>query len=334
MDVRVVSAEGVEARAVDELPALLNGHRNGGKGKGFVWVDVPVPDNDQAARLGEMFGFHPMAVRDIAERSHTPKIHAYGDHVLVVVHAPELGKGGHVHFMELDQLIGPGFLITVHGPLNPLVPREAALRETNAVLARLESGRLRPATPFELSYAIVSGVTRNQEAFASQLAQKTGVLERKVIEASDSSDPVQFLEELFRLGHQLLSVRTMAAQSHAIYGRMQRLSRSVPPEAHALIEDLTDQYDRLARIIDGHREYLGGVIDFYRTRTETKMTIAAERLAVIAVVTLPITALSSVYGMNVIVNDNTDFPHLAVVLTVMAIMSGILLRWAKRQGWW
>jgi hypothetical protein len=49
---------------------------------------------------------------------------------------------------------------------------------------------------------------------------------------------------------------------------------------------------------------------------------------------LPITALSSVYGMNIIVNDRTDFSHLAVVLVVMAAMSATLLRWAKRQGWW
>jgi Mg2+ and Co2+ transporter CorA len=76
------------------------------------------------------------------------------------------------------------------------------------------------------------------------------------------------------------------------------------------------------------------VIEFYRTRTETKMTIAAERLAVIAVITLPITALSSIYGMNVIVNDRTDFPHLTAVLAVMLTISLILLRWAKRQGWW
>jgi len=64
------------------------------------------------------------------------------------------------------------------------------------------------------------------------------------------------------------------------------------------------------------------------------MTIAAERLAVIAVVTLPITALSSVYGMNIIVNDRTRVPALIVVLTVMAVMSAMLLTWAKRRGWW
>jgi Mg2+ and Co2+ transporter CorA len=64
------------------------------------------------------------------------------------------------------------------------------------------------------------------------------------------------------------------------------------------------------------------------------MTIAAERLAVIAVVTLPITALSSVYGMNVIVNNRTQVPALIVVLTIMAVMSAMLLTWAKRRGWW
>jgi magnesium transporter len=40
------------------------------------------------------------------------------------------------------------------------------------------------------------------------------------------------------------------------------------------------------------------------------------------------------YGMNIIVNDRTDFTHLAVVLVVMAAMSATLLRWAKRQEWW
>jgi magnesium transporter len=64
------------------------------------------------------------------------------------------------------------------------------------------------------------------------------------------------------------------------------------------------------------------------------MTIAAERLAVIAAVTLPITALSSILGMNLIVNDETHPELLAIALVVMAIMSITLLIWAKRKGWW
>jgi len=64
------------------------------------------------------------------------------------------------------------------------------------------------------------------------------------------------------------------------------------------------------------------------------MTIAAERLAVIAAVTLPITALSSVLGMNVIVNTSTHWVALVALLLTMAVMSLWLLRWARQHGWW
>jgi Mg2+ and Co2+ transporter CorA len=64
------------------------------------------------------------------------------------------------------------------------------------------------------------------------------------------------------------------------------------------------------------------------------MTVAAERLAVIAAVTLPVTALSSVMGMNVIVNDSTRTGWLVGLLAVMTAMSLALLVWARRKGWW
>jgi magnesium transporter len=79
---------------------------------------------------------------------------------------------------------------------------------------------------------------------------------------------------------------------------------------------------------------LMGVTEFYRARTDTKMTIAAERLAVIAAITLPITSLSSVMGMNVIVNDSTHWVALGILVAIMLVMSAFLLRWAHRQGWW
>jgi Mg2+ and Co2+ transporter CorA len=49
------------------------------------------------------------------------------------------------------------------------------------------------------------------------------------------------------------------------------------------------------------------------------MTIAAERLAVIAAITPPITSLSSVLGMNVIVNGSTHWVALAILLLIMLI---------------
>ena len=38
--------------------------------------------------------------------------------------------------------------------------------------------------------------------------------------------------------------------------------------------------------------------------------------------------------MNVIVNDETQLGLLAIALAVMIAISLLLLRWARRQGWW
>jgi Mg2+ and Co2+ transporter CorA len=327
MDVWLIADGSVEQRSVEELDMLI------ALQEGLVWVDIPTCDEEGIRVLSEVFGFHRLAVRDCLQRNQVPKVHAYSDHVFIVLHAPERGRGGIVHYVELDQFIGPGFLVTVHGPLDPAVAPEVALRETAAVRKRLESGRLCPSSSFELSYAIVSAVARHQEAFVATLAQEAGLLEQRLM-GDEIADPEQFLEELFRARHELLVVRTMATLSREIYGRMVTLERFVPGASQSMVVDLADQFARVNGLADGQKDFLHGVIDFYQTRTNTKMTIAAERLAVIAAVTLPITALSSIYGMNVIVNDRTHVVQLAVLLVVMALMSLVLLRWTKRQGWW
>jgi magnesium transporter len=327
MDVRFMSDEGIEQHPVEELTALL------ARDDGLVWVDIPVCDEPAARVLSEVFGFHPLAIQACIERNAVPKVRAYRDHVFVVLHAPELGKGGHVHYVELDQFIGPRYLVSVHGPLNPAVTQEASLRQTRGVLQRVEAGRLRPRSPFELSYAIVSSLAQGQEAFVETVTRDVWPLEQRVT-SGHLGDPEEFLEELFRTRHALLAVSNMATLGHQIYGRMSALGRFVPSDGQPLVADIEDQFARVSGVADGQIRYLEGVIEFYKARTDTKVTIAAERLALIAVITLPITALSSVYGMNIIVNDRTDFPHVAVVVAVMATISAILLRWAKRQGWW
>jgi Mg2+ and Co2+ transporter CorA len=64
------------------------------------------------------------------------------------------------------------------------------------------------------------------------------------------------------------------------------------------------------------------------------MMVAMERLAVLAAVTLPVTAVASIVGMNVIVNQTTNVPQLIAVFAIMLTISLLLLRWTKRQGWW
>lgn len=326
MDVRFISDDGVRAYPATDLKGLLD------RPDGLVWVDVPTWDDQAAHALTDVFGFHPLAIRDSMNRNQVPKVHRYADHMFLVLHAPRPGTHGHVHYVELDQFIGDRYLVTVHGPLNPAIDQSTAMVEVNAVLGRLESGRLQRANAFELSHALLAALTARMRTYTAEVTKEVWKLEQQVT-AGHLGDPETFLDEMFRARHGLLTVRTMAALSHALYGRMVTIEAFGTGTGQQLLLDAVDQFDHLMVMADSQKDYLQGTIEFYQARTNTKMTIAAERLAVIAAVTLPITALSSILGMNVIVNERTRWIWLALALLVMLAISTCLLIWAKRKGW-
>ena len=136
--------------------------------------------------------------------------------------------------------------------------------------------------------------------------------------AAVEEEPQKFLTQLFTARHELMTIRTMASQGGEIFRRALKLVTFAPRKGMKQMEDLLDQYQRVTRISDSQLAFLSGVTEFYRARTDTKMTIAAERLAVIAAVTLPVTAISSIVGMNVIVNEATLWVPLAILLAIMA----------------
>lgn len=327
MDLWFVDPDGIRPHDESELTALLQ------RTDGFVWIDMLAQDQHAERVLTEVLGAHPLVVADCRQRNHVPTVHGYADHVFVVVHSPFAGNAGHVHLLELDQLVGRRYLVTVHGPINPVVDPAEALRETTAVRNRIERGTFRPASPAQLSHAIGSAIVRSQRSMISKVAESLPELEQQAM-AGDFRRPEELLEQLFLTRHELITVRTMAAQSHEIYARIRSLDRVVPEAERDYASDLAEQFDRLRSLADGESHFLFGVIDLYQTRVTTKMTVAMERLAVIAAITLPITALASIYGMNVIVNDSTHATQLVLVLVLMAGISGLLLRWTKKQGWW
>jgi Mg2+ and Co2+ transporter CorA len=307
MDVYTISGTGIERHSAGELEHLLEQRDR------LIWVDMSLCTEQDAAVLSGAFGFHDLAVRDCVERNHVSKIHFYPDHVFTVVHAPELGTGGHVHYVELDQFIGPNYLVTVHGPLNPIVKPEVALRDTASVLRHIEDDGLRPQSPMALSGAILSALVRRETDLVASLAKESGRLEQQVTDDDHGDDPEALLEDLFEVWQELLAIRTMAAHASATYSRLAKLIRSLPESEKPLVTDIADRFDLIRSIAEDQRDFVHGVIEFFQTRTSTHMTIATEQLAAdsvrqnddmrkitawVAIIAIP-TAVTGFFGQNV-----------------------------------
>jgi magnesium transporter len=340
MDVYTISDAGIDHHSAEDLEHLLEQKDR------LIWVDLSLCTPKDATVLSGVFGFHDLAVRDCVERTHVSKIHFYPDHVFTVVHAPELGTGGHVHYVELDQFIGPNYLVTVHGPLNPIVKPEVALRDTALVLRHIEAGDLRPQSPMALSGAILSALVRRETDLIATLAKESGRLEQQVTDDDHSDDPEALLEELFEVWQELLAIRTMAAHAGATYSRMAKLVRSLPESERPLITDIADRFDLIRSIAQDQRDFVHGVIEFFQTRTSTHTSIATEQLAAdsvrqnddmrkitawVAIIAVP-TAVTGFFGQNVTYpgfGEKSGFIVSTVIIVIVAVILWVTFKLKK-----
>jgi magnesium transporter len=322
-----VTREGADQRALVDLPELL------GRGEGFVWLDLPRCNTDTAVALEALFGFHPLSLRDARRQNVVPKAQAFEDHTFLILHAVEpTDTSQEVYLVELDQWVGDRYLVTTHGPIPGGVLPATAYRDVKAVRHGIESHELAVGSPAELSNALVASMASRMESLLGELAGRADLLERRVRE-SDPNDTQSLLDELYLIRNRFLMLRRTAARGRETYGRWAMLAR-VPDEVRPAVDDVVDQFARLRSLCDEEKEGLSALVEFHEARVATKMNIAMERLALITAVLLPITAISSVYGMNLIVSDSTRPMHLFLVLVGMAVVSGLIHRWTRRSGWW
>jgi Mg2+ and Co2+ transporter CorA len=334
MIVRWLTAEGVEEHPVKDVPDLLK------RDDGYVWVDIPTFDAPAERLLSDVFEFHPLALRDCREPGHMPKVHAYDDHLFIVLHAPQRDEDGQVSHRELNQFVGRRYLVTVHERLGA-TPVEVRDLETTDVFDRIESGRARPSSSGGLSYAVATRLAVGMEDMVADLAKTVADLETAVsaherhLLRRPKDRPESIVDEMFQLRHSLLAIETIADPNRVVDARAEALaSRAMSRDERRLMEDVEDQFSRVRQLCRGQKELLQGVLDFSRTRTSAKMDLAMSRLALLSAVALPISIISSIYGMQLWVFTSTRLDILAALLVLMGVLTYGMLRWARGQGWW
>ena len=333
MVVRWFSEASVEEHPARDIPDLLK------RDDGYVWVDIPTFDAPAERLLSDVFEFHPLALRDCREPGHMPKVHAYDDHLFIVLHAPQRDESGQVHHRELNQFIGRRYLVTVHERLGS-TPIDVRQLETTDVMERIESGRARPSSSAGLSYAVATRLAVGMEDMVADLASTVAALETAVsaherhLLRRPKDRPEVIVDEMFELRHALLAIETIADQNRVVYARAEALaSRAMARDERRLMDDVEDQFSRVRQLCRGQKELLQGVLDFSRTRTSAKMDLAMSRLALLSAVALPISVISSIYGMQLWVFSSTRLDILAMLLVLMGALTYGMLRWARSQGW-
>jgi magnesium transporter len=291
----------------------------------ILWVDIEDPGEVDRRLLLETFKFHELAVEDAVSESHHPKIEQYDQFLYLILHGMLGGKkheGFETH--DIDFFLGRNFLVTVH--VNP----SRSISEERAILIRHCS--LMAEGPGSLLHRIVDRLVDHYGPEVDGLEDRLEALEKKVFSARRTNP----LRDILGLKSDIASLRRVTLPQRDAVSRLAR--REFPQITDQLAYRFRDVYDHLVRLADEAvflQDRVTGLLDAYLSTQSNRLNQVMKVLTVIATIFMPLTVLTSMYGMNV------TLPHLPGgegaqfwwIFGIMLAVSGGMLWMFRKQDW-
>jgi magnesium transporter len=288
----------------------------------FFWLDVHAPSSEDIDELGELFGFHPLALDDAKAFNQRPKIEAYEGYTFLVVYGAVHDADG---LVEVHCFSAEHYLVSVR---HDDCPTFASLQRR--YMKKASSIAEEPM----LLYQLVDGLT---DSFFPALGEMDDRIDTLETEIFDSPKEEQ-LREVFAMKHRLIDLRRVIAPQRDMFAQVAASDIELPGRTDDTAHYFRDVYDHLIRLsdmIDNYRDLLTGVIDVYLSSVANRRDQVVKNLTVLATIFLPITFITGFFGQNFgsmvrTINTPTAFV-LGVSLQVLTV-AGILL-FFRRRGW-
>ena len=293
-----------------------------------AWIDIIHPSVEDVAALRARFpSFHPLNLEDIVSPIERPKLDQADDYLFLVMHFPlwdardELSRAS-----EVDFFLGRDYVVTVHnGALKPLAAAfercQADERARQALLGAGANHALHALIDALVDYIfpILNKVDRRVHAIEDDLFESKA---RRVI------------QELALLRRDIISLRRIIRQQIPI---IQQLETCDHPILHAHMEeyfgDIADHLFKLRDIADENYEIINSFADTADTLASYRINEVMRILTVISVIMLPLTLISSIYGMNIVL-PFADDPHAFIITAgIMIAIVALMLAWFRKRHW-
>lgn len=274
--------------SLEELPGYLSDPG------ALVWCDISSTEGGQSGVYGrflrEVFQFNELTIEDCFTTSHLPKVDLYDEYLFVVLFSFHLSKNLRVHTVEVDMYIGSNYVVCIH-------PRP--LRELSRVRQRLVAGHeFTSSSAANVAHTVFDAVVDEYLPIMHTLSAQVDEIEDRLLD-EDSKNASKVLDFVFHLKHELSVLRRIAIPQRENIGILLRpTTHLIPDESQMHFLDVRDHLFRVVDMIDTMRDYLAGSLDIYTTRTTQRINESTQRLTAVATIVLPLTLITSIYGMN------------------------------------
>jgi magnesium transporter len=290
--------------------------------------------------LAERYHFHELSIEDSLSKIEIPKIDKYADHTFTTIHFPVMNDNDKREtttpaITQLSIFIGSNYIVTVHqGDLRPLRNIFDRCKED-----KIQRDELMGSSSGYLLHSIID--TLVDDLFH--------VLRRVVGNLHDIEDDVfneqlAIAEEISILRRQIMVLRRAVIQLRRILIDLSTVIQKYSAEDLTLYyDDVRDHVDKAFEILEESKE----TIEIYKDTDNMMSTEKTNRilsvLTILFTLSIPVTVIGAIYGMNVHLPGGIDEQgtwnflgtYTTFLICIMITIATVLLMiWLfSRLGW-
>lgn len=290
-----------------------------------LWVNVyGLPSAGEMSALGSRFGLHPLVLEDILNTDQRPKVDDYGDYLYIVARFFDYaGETLTVSSDQVSMVLGKNFVLTFQErPTGSFDPVRERLRQNR--------GQIRRFAADYLAYTLLDALVDRYFLVLEQISERTETLEDQLMQRA-TPDVLQTLHQLKR---ETLTLRRSVWPLREVVATLTRgEGRFFQPETLPYLRDVYDHTVHVIESLEAIRDLIAGMLDIYLSSISNRVNQEVRLLTVIALIFMPATMISGIFGMNFRVMPLLENPlgfYLALgMIASIACVFGIAF-WRRR----
>lgn len=291
----------------------------------ITWLQVQGScAHDTFEQLGTEFGLHPLTMEDILDRDQRPKMEDFDDYLFIELNEvffPE--EAPRININQISIILKKNLVITF---------QEYPTSVFDNVIKRLRDGKTKIARlgADYLVYSLMDAVVDHYFVNLENIGDRIESLEESTVANPDPD----LLQEIHLLKSELILYRKSIWPLREVISSLER-GESTFFKSSTMVY-LRDIYDHIIQVIESteiFREIVSGILDIYLTSVSNKMNQVMKVLTVITTIFIPITFITSLYGMNF---DNMpelrwQWGYFAVLGVIALLVIGMLVYFRRRK---
>ena len=290
-----------------------------------LWLNVHgLHEPEVMAEIGRRFKLHPLVLEDILNTNQRPKVDDYGDYLFLVARFFEIDpETREIGSDQVSLILGSNFVLTFQErPSGRFDPVRERLRQNRGQIRRLGADYL--------AYSLLDAIVDRYFTILEDIGERTEELEDVMLEHPQPGA----LHMVHQLKRETLVMRRSIWPLREVINNLTRADeRFFHPETRPYLRDVYDHTVHAIESLEASRDMISGMLDIYLSAASNRVNVEVRALTVVAIIFMPATLISGVFGMNFksmpVLDWPMGFPLAIGLMAAVAATLGIIF-WRRR----